>query len=128
MKKIFLLVFIGVFSVNFPFNADANELTCSSSSQVYPYINCLLNQIDSCDNTYTSCKRNNYIVSTDVLVSKMINRCCVPGRSDAQWDDCFLAQVRQLNKSKVIPAKFKRNIRNRINAYINDAEVQCTEA
>lgn len=127
MKNLFLLCCCLVLpALSF---ADSAGLFCGGDNTEYSnMVNCHINAIDDCRDAYPTCAYDDYTIFPSIVISNLIDRCCALPGGDSAWDACFLKHIRKLKRAKAIPKKFRRDVSQRIKAYINNAELQCTEA
>ena len=123
--KISRLFFVLVAACAFSTSARAD--ICTSDSELNDLAQCYVNAVDPCRTAATGCDFDAYAVTVHDPVSNMINICCVEGNTDEQWDDCFIARMREIRKAKALPLEFRRHIRQTILSYINNPELECTE-
>ena len=122
MKKILLIMLFCLLSAQV-----YAQSVCSDPADDSPYVSCLLTNMDPCETSFTGCTRENYLASTSTLISRMINKCCIPGNTDAEWDACFENLISRTNRDRALPRNFRRYVVNTMRNYINDPELECTE-
>lgn len=125
MKKI--LVLLASVCVLAP-SAFAANFFCDTDANFINMVNCLLNETRTdCETAYPNCDIDSWLVDASDPVSEMIDLCCKPGKTDAQWDACFKNHLSKITAAKALPLKFRKHIRAKVLAYIADPELECTE-
>ena len=129
MKKI-AITFLFVLSLGFGSAAPANaaNLFCPVDQDFTDMVNCLLNDTrDNCVALYPDCDVDSWQITGSSPISDMIDLCCVPGNTDAEWDACFQAESRKIRRAMALPLKFRKYVRSTILSYIQNPELECTE-
>lgn len=129
MKKIvaicFLMLALGFGTAT---TAKAANLFCPVDQDFTDMVNCLLNDTrDNCATLYPDCDIDSWQITGSSPISQMINLCCVPGDTDAEWDACFQSESRKIRRAKALPLKFRKYVRSVIVSYIANPELECTE-